>query len=245
VWRLLVAAFTALYAAGRFEDWFVFPIVFAGVIAFIYKDRIMPALTEGTILLHALVGVFVCLYFEPLPLLGAPKEILILLTSLTILMLAVCITKVRLRFSLQVLLTCAFLLVSVYIGFQSSILVLSADTSLGGQFLLGFYGLQFVSYCLYILNFIPIPISKSQTFSERWRQVKQHASDLEQKYIDVDIHGMRTLGIIGVVCALFVFAQYSTDLVTGVTLALTAGSYIAAPHRFETESSAGTTGARS
>lgn len=219
--------FFGVMAAGKGKDWMFFPVVFAGCIGFLYRDRIMPVLTEGTILLYSLVGLFIVLTFEPIPIMHLNESIFAFLILTTVMMLALCVTKIRIPFALQVLLVVAFLATSVYIGYQSTLVVMISDTTIAGQFLLGFFGLQFASYCLYILNFIPIPLGKHQSFSERWRNVKAHAAFLEEKYRDIDLHGIRTIGIIAVVAGLIVYARFSTDLVTGIAVALTIGSMVA------------------
>lgn len=234
IWIIYLSVTMGFLVAGELEDMSFFPLGFILVIAIMYKDKILPSVTEGTLLLYGLVALFMFNQTHPLShtLTTSDFLILIFLSIFSAFMFLLCLLKIRIRFSFQVFLVTLFLLVSTYIAYQGTISYLLYDTSMFAMFLIGFYGLHFISNIFYLLNFIPIN-GERQTYAMRLKEIKKHAQVLEKKYIDIDTYFIRTFGIIVLISFLFLYGHIYSDWLTGLTVALTLGSYIAASTNFE------------
>ncbi len=155
--NLGLALLCGLYAAGKLENGIGLPLGIIVVLAFFYKDKIISSLTEGTLLLYGLIALFVYTatpnhFFSDLFVTWYVVPLLILYTLVT---LFLCVTKMRVPFTGQVILVVCFLAVNVYVSYQTGMYVLLTDTTLIGQLLIGFYGLHFCSHILYILDSNP------------------------------------------------------------------------------------------
>lgn len=230
VYKIGGAILLGLAAAGRAESWDALPLGFIFVIAFLYKDKILPKITEGTLLLHGLVGLYIWNHTR-----GTLNELsefsIAVGGGLIIFCVAVatlCLTSQRMNFKTQVILFTLFLAINCYIAYQTTIHFLVADTSPFGQVLVGFYGLIFASSILYILYFIPIP-GKHQSFRERMANIKQHAADLAEAYHDIDTDHYRTLGIIGMTATIPLCTYLGFDWVTVCATVLTLGGLLTTP----------------
>ena len=225
-----------IYFAAEAETLIGLPLGFAGVIAFVYKDRILREISEGTLFLYGLLAFFVHAQLDT----GASTATLIpdpigtMLLLYTLFMFGLCVSQIRIGYASQVTLVVLFLASNIYIAYASSLSLLLTETSAVALVLIGFYGLHFVSNVLYLLNLIPVRIGKRQSSQERWQQVRQHAADLEQSYIDVDIHAWRTLGVLFVGLGAFAYSFVFTDWITGLALAFTIGHWLTAPPREST-----------
>jgi len=229
--KIFFSIFLGLVASGHAGSMSPFPIVFALMIALFYKDKILQSVTEGTLLLYGFVALFVFTQTQTELTNPSIGELILLisLSAFTILMLSLCIFKVRVSFSLQVILVALFLLVGIYIAYQGTFYYLLHNTSMFGKFLIGFYGLHFISSVLYLLSFIPVQLGKKQTFADRMREIKKHAEVFERKYVDIDIHSIRTVSLLVLIGFLFLYGRFYTDWLTGLTVALIVGSYIVSP----------------
>ncbi len=231
LWKIGIAIVFGIALAGKVEDLMATPIGFTIVIAFFYKDILLPKITEGTLLLHGLVGLFIWNHtrsnFDELSNLSIAIGASLLIFSILICLL--CFISKRIGFFLQTTFYTFFLAFNCYIAYQTSIYFLTHDVSVFGQLLLGFYGLTFVSSILYILNLIPIPLSKRQNFKQRFEQVKMHARDLAEAYFDIDSNRLHTIGILCIAASLPLFTYLGLDWITVCAGALVIGSFLAAP----------------
>ncbi len=75
-----------------------------------------------------------------------------------------------------------------------------------GDFLSGFTFFYLVSHLNYFIEIIPLP-SKHQSWSDRWKEVKEYAGLLESKYDDYQLHLYQT-GLIILVQGGFLFCNY-------------------------------------
>ncbi len=231
VFKIAAAIFVGMGAAGKAESLYALPVGFIVIIAILYKDKILPKITEGTLLLHGLVALFIWNHTrDGLAELSTSSLVLgafLVLFSLSVCTL--CFLSKRIGFKTQTLLYAFFLAVNCYIAYITSINFLTHDTSILGQLMLGFYGLTFVSSILYLLNFIPIPLGKRETFKQRFAAIKIHASDLAEAYFDIDVKHLHTFGILGIFVTMTLFVYLGLDWITVTAAALLIGSFFTTP----------------
>jgi len=149
-------------------------------------------------------------------------------------MFVLSVTNVQLQFWAHVLLVVLFFLVSMYIAYHSTLAYLADEMSVVGQMLLGFYGLPLISYMFYILNFIPVPFGKHQSFRDRREEIKSHAWDLRNKYVDTDMSLLRVASIVMLVSFLFVYHEIFNEWFTALMCVLILGDVITTRKLFNT-----------
>ena len=72
----------------------------------------------------------------------------------------------------------------------------SAPLGLVDVFLAGMIFSYISIHAIYILALIPIPFQKTQSFEERWREVKKHAQLLRSKYSNAQLRKTQSLLIL-------------------------------------------------
>ncbi len=237
----MYAFFRALTENLNIEtSFFISFLVFIAFIAFEIKDRFLPKITEGTLYLYSLVALFTLLFYIPseMAFYGIVKIALIVYAAL---LLFLCLTRVRVRTTLQVVLVVCFILsnlliVAAFVQFSNynDIFCITCShpvTTLVATFFSGYVFFQLAVNLLFVLYFIPIPLSKRETMKERLQNIRQHARDLEQKYIDIDTGFNRTIFITLAVSLLLVnryFAYF--DALTTVTIVLLMGGFLSMTH---------------
>lgn len=224
------------------EFGFLFGMAFFSlVIALSFTKRILYSVTESRLLLYLLAASYLtATILLPKSELMAP--LLAILVAATTGVAVLNFSPMRLPYWLQSLMTALYILASILIAlsyFQvvyiSTLLCslceeIPAEVSLLGMFLAGYMYFSLWSNIAYLLNFIPIPISKRQTFAQRLTEVRKHAEHLEHKYVDHDSHP----GIVATVIALAAvmvwngYAKFIPDELL-VTTILVVGSLITEP----------------
>lgn len=210
-------------------------IFFIIVLSFAFKDRILPRITEGTLLLYGLVALYlfeVHFVFDGF----FHEAIRAALLIYCLLVLALCVARVRVKPIIQVVLFVCFILLNLLIivsfiqlGDWHLFCIECPNVSLNnwGYFFTGYVFFNLTSNILYILYFLPIPLSKNQTRSQRISEIKKHARDLEEKYIDIDIGFHRTVLIVIIGGCLFLNHVYgAVDDVLLVSLVLVLGGIL-------------------
>lgn len=210
-------------------------VTFIAIIAFFFKDRILPRITEGTLLLYGIVSLYLFeTHIESGALHYVIAEWLLIIYCLIIFIL--CITRVRMISSVQVFLFICFLLLnlaimSFFVQYGNFNLFCSTCSASNltylGIFFTGYAFFSLASNLLYILYFIPIPLSRDESFKTRILNIKAHAKDLENKYIDIDVGLNRTILILAIGVALFLNHLYRfIDDATIISLILVLGGYL-------------------
>ncbi len=220
-----------------------FSVVFIACIAFLCKEKILPKITEGTLLLYGFVSLYLTgIPFRYIPFsnldYGIVEQILI---AYCLVICVLCVTKIRIHPIIQTVLATCFILsnliiIVAFVQFNNFSLFFNPSSleSLTnfGIFFTGYAFFQLVSNLLFVLYFIPIPLSKGQSFSHRISAIKGHASDLEKKYIDIVIVFKRSISVFTLFTLLFLNGFYAlVDEALMISLALILGDFLtAAPH---------------
>ena len=235
---IVIAIFISIYAFIRsLEDLsiqtgtLVSLVTFIAIIAFTFKDRILPRITEGTLLLYGIVSLYLFeTHFKSEALIYIIAEGVLIIYCLTIFIL--CVTRVRVRPFIQIFLFICFLLLnlaimSVFIQYGNFNLFCSTCSTNNltnlGIFFTGYAFFNLASNLLYVLYFIPIPLSKHESFSQRISNIKRHAKDLEKKYIDIDIGFNRTIIILAIGVLFFLnhlYTYFNDATIISLTLIL-------------------------
>lgn len=186
-------------------------------LSFVFKDKLLAYITEGTLLLYGLVSLYVVdsivttsgefgaffLYIE---------KALIIYCIFTFLL---CITRFRVGYLFQIFLFVCFLfsnliILLTFMSFDTFLIFLNNSGNASNQIILLFTGYNFVyllSNLVFILYLIPIP-SKSETFASRWKKVKEHASDIELRYVDIDAGFNKTAFLVSIALILYLNSIY-------------------------------------
>ena len=213
------------------------PITFVVAAAFAFKDRILREITEGTLLLYGLLALFVYVETAPEPpgVMMLDDPILYLLSAYTLVTLGLCLFRIRFGFKAQVYLFISFIAVNAYLGYTGLQALLLEQPHALGYFLAGFYGLHFVSNVLYIFTLVPFDIKKlDMTYAEKVKRAHEQARALADSYIDIDVGRLRTMSLLILGAALYGYAQYFDDWVTGLALAFIVGHALTAPPKEST-----------
>lgn len=199
---LVVAEIAEDYRVGdTVEPWMGMPLGFALVIAFMYKQRLLPTVTEGTLFGYGLVASYIFVHDFFTGGLSAHSFvfwILLLVPCYMALTTILILTPQRVGKVGQSFLMTLFIAISVYIGYIIARETLMFSGSPWELFIVGYGYLVLLANIYYLLYFIPIP-GKRQSFAERVRNIKQHAQDFEEKYVAVN----STVTEIGVTLLLF------------------------------------------
>ena len=174
------------YKPGDFlEPWAGMPIGFALVIAFTFKDRLLPVVTEGTLFGYSLIAGYIFfsnIYFNETEV----GVFSFLLMSLCIgLAMFLIIYPRQVGKIAQTILMTLFICISIYIGYELTKGTVSFDGSDWELVVVGYSYFALIANVFYVLYFIPIP-GKRQSFEERMRNISEHAKDLEEKYVAVN-----------------------------------------------------------
>lgn len=179
------------------------PLGFALVIAFTFKDRLLPVVTEGTLFGYCLIASYLYLSHDYLAsgqfnILDATPMLICVCISLFLIIYPFQVSK-----TIQTILMSLFLILSVYIGYELAKDTVTFDGSHWELFVIGYSYLVLVANVFYILNFIPIP-GKRQSISDRLASIREHAKELEEKYVAVDSNAKQILLTIIIFLAMIV-----------------------------------------
>ncbi|MFT7644923.1 MAG: hypothetical protein ACI9BF_000588 [Candidatus Paceibacteria bacterium] len=227
---LVTAVFTSLYA----QEVILLPLIFCGIIAFLYRDILVPVITEGVIFMYTLVALYVLIVtfdYHVIPNFINSLAIIFLISSLVV-TFYYCVTKEKLSLNEQVAMMMVFLVVSVYIMLIGVIIQFDSNSTFLGQILVGFYSLNLMSYVVYLLYFIPLRLSVKQSVEDRESDIAGHSSFLEKKYIDVNTSVPVIFLIVALVGSLFVIDGFFTDTITPVLMVMIFGTVILQPSEY-------------
>jgi hypothetical protein len=169
----------------------------------------------------------------------------LLLISYCLIVAFICLTKVRLKPFHQILLVVCFLLSSIIIISSflhpENLAMFCQDCAAGkvgylAIFLTGYASFYLVSNLLFVIYFIPIPLSRRESFKQRIANIKLHARDLEKKYIDIDIGLNRTILILAITPLLIVNGAFSlVGEEVAISLILVFGELLTSSNEAETD----------
>lgn len=215
------------------EPWAALPIVYSAVVAFGFKKRLLPKITEGTLLIYGLVGMYVFYSYITTVERGASFLDLFAMMFLSIyISLAVVenFTTSSLKPQTQTVYMAFFILLSICITTWIGLSSFTAVENPWELAILGYIYLPFLANIFYILYFIPIPLSEYESFRERFNNIKFHSRDLEAAYFDIDTSLHKILWCLVLVIILIfldLFTSMSQPLLVGLILA--AGLQLTAP----------------
>lgn len=216
------------YKPGDFlEPWAGMPIGFALVTAFTFKDRLLPLVTEGTLFGYCLIAGY--LFFSNSYQNGLEVNMLSLfLVSISIgLALFLIIYPRQVGKVIQTISMTLFICISIYIGYELAKGTVSFDGSNLELVVIGYSYLALVSNVFYVLYFIPIP-GKRQSFKDRIRNIREHARDLEEKYVAVNSTSRQIL--LTIVIFLILLVLDSLNYISGELLVSIVLSFILLVH---------------
>jgi hypothetical protein len=209
---VIVGQLAEEYEAGDWlYPWIGLPIGFSIAIAFGFKQRILSVVSEGTVLLYGLVGGYIFLsHMLSLEDDGTVYNAFILLFVSGYLSMAfvAAFTSFRLGLVGQVLYMIMLMVMSVGIGVWMVSQSFGGATNTWGLVFIGYSSLVLLANVYYVLYFIPYT-AKHQSFSSRIENIRLHASELEEKYIDVDLPLVKFLVLIMMVGCLFLLHRYT------------------------------------
>lgn len=198
-------------------------IIFITFISFSFKQKILPKITEGTLLLYGLISFYLLeTHIESNHIIYLGIKWLLVIYCLSILIL--CITRIRVKPLFQIILFIFFFLLNVgiisfFIDYGSlSLFCNNCSTSNItniGIFFTGYIFFSLISNLVFIIYFIPIP-ARNESFKQRILAIKKHAIDLERKYIDIDIGFNRTIVLLTI--SLLLYLNYKYTLLNEITI---------------------------
>jgi hypothetical protein len=155
------------------------------MVVFSFKDRLLPVVTEGTLFGYSLIAGY--LFLSNIYLKGTEVGILSLFIMSLIFCVAVFLIVYPQRVGkiTQTILMTLFICISIYIGYELFKDTLSFDGSNWELIVIGYSCLALVANVIYVFYFVPIP-GKRQSFKDRIRNIREHAKDLEEKYVAVN-----------------------------------------------------------
>lgn len=204
------------------DSWWGLPVGFAAVIAFGFKDRLLRQITEGTLFTYGLVGGY--LFVKSMGQGGVATSgigslLLIFITSYIVLSLVLIFYNQVISKNGQTLLMVLFIMMSVFIGLSlAARSSFTLDVSYVELVVIGFCYLPLVANIFYLLYFYPLPLSKRETFKERFADIKEHSEDLERKYLATDATHRQIM----LITALFIFMILADTLTTASEASLVA-----------------------
>lgn len=225
--------------------WVMLPIGYAMFAVFVFKKYLLQSVTEGMLLLFGLLALYVFLIqnfatyslwgerFEQTMLLDAGAASGFMLSFLIIYLtvaVSLLLTRVRSSHTLQVFYMILFMITSVWLTYTVSVATLSLSASPWELAAIGFAYLPFMANVFYVLYFIPIPLSKRQSFGDRMREIRAHSHDVAAQYFDIDADwqtAVANVAFAGVFCGAHFFGLISLPL--AITLAITCGALINRP----------------
>jgi hypothetical protein len=170
-----------LYAVGKLAEdynpetssldpWVGLPIVYSAFVAFGFKKRLLPRVTEGTLLVYGLVAAY--LYVTTVISINEPASFFDVVAFLFLaffipLALIQNFSSTSLSAPHQTFYMALFILVSVLIVTWISVQSLTLSAPVWELVVIGYVFLPFLANIFYLLYFIPIPLSKRETFRER------------------------------------------------------------------------------
>lgn len=224
--------------------WPMLPIGYAMVAVFAFKRYMLQPLTEGTLLLYGLLGTYVFFIFidglsvadsvvataiSDYITVGQTFLSCFALFLLVYLVIATVVVLTRIRSSdfFCGLYMVLFLVMNVWLSIVVALTTFVQIESLWEMAVIGFVYLPLLANIFYVLFFIPIPLSKHQSFAERMRQIAVHSHDLREQYFDIDAHYWILLGNVGVgVGAMLLHGTGLLSLPITISLAVTAGALL-------------------
>jgi hypothetical protein len=128
---------------------------------------------------------------------------------------------------IQTILMTLFICISIYIGYELAKGTISFDGSSWELIIIGYSYLALLANVFYVLYFIPIP-GKRQSFKDRMRNIREHAKDLEEKYVAVNSTSRQIL--LTIVIFLILLALNSLNYISGELLVSIVLSFILLVH---------------
>lgn len=222
----------------EFNSLLSIPIIFLLISSFLFKEKLLPKITEGTLLLYSLLALYLVYEFHWLPYEWARPLVygeFLLLGIWAVYIFVLCLFRIRISQKMQVFLMIVFLLVSLFVGILSYTNISGSSSTLSNYFIFGIFFLQLFSGVTYIIQFIPITYQRmgekySDAKARRREQIAKHAEQFAQHYIDIDLYHLRTIGIVLIVCALFLNSTFAyTNWLTAFSLTGFVGTLLALP----------------
>lgn len=206
---------------GLLNPWYGLPIGFAAVVAFAFKDRLLPPITEGTLFAYGLVGCYLFSkdFFTSSEVSIFNSIVFVAMCCYVGLSLLIIFYNRVVSKGGQTLLMTLFISMSVYIGYTLAVYAFTLEVSYFEAAVIGFCYLPLVANVLYLLYFLPVPLSKSESFTERFDNIKRHSVDLEKKFVSVDVTRLQILGIVALF-SLLVLVDWLSPLSEAALVAL-------------------------
>lgn len=208
---IVVAKIAEKYQEGDLlYPWVGLPLGFCFIVAFSFRERICPIVSEGIVLFYGLIGVYLFVpYFLKIEQSG-PLDVFVLffLSVYIVMAITTSVTSDKLSKILQVFHMLMYFGVSIGIGVWLAKAGFNQIDSNWGILFLGYSSLTLLSSIYYVLYFIPVT-GKHQSFSDRQRNIQEHAKFLEGKYIDINLSHVKLLFTCLVLAVLYVFDTYT------------------------------------
>lgn len=202
-----ISLFAGAFVAVGLETMLAFPLGLVAGIAILFRDKLIPNITESLFLFYSVLAVFIYLESSNLSVFNISIEDLqnpLLATLVIVMLLGALLVAIPRRPNLfsQAILSGLFFALSAYVGYELSFNFLFDDTSVVHYLLLGYLGLTIASNLMYLIALMPIPYSKEQSFKERWSEVILTAKYYETRYSDGNAHYVTALMLITIGAAL-------------------------------------------
>jgi hypothetical protein len=197
---ILVAKLYEDHEVGDLIDpWLGLPLGFAAVVAFGFKDRLLPAITESTLLAYGLVGSYLFFTHFVLTDIGTTfidtVFFIFICCYVGLSLLLILYNKIISKRG-QTLLMALFIMMSVFIGYLLAAHTFTLEVTYWEAAIIGYCYLPLVANVLYLLYFVPIPLSKHESFTERFAKIRAHSIDLEEKFISTDATHIQLIGVV-------------------------------------------------
>lgn len=242
IFALLIVGMAVLESESSIDgwEWVLLPFVFAIIISFALKDKILPSVTEGILFLYGLIGSYI--YAKPIYERGMQMNIIdVTLASFFVVYMSAAIFMIFFHKTAhkhwQTTLMLLFILMNIYIGYIFMYEVLSeSPEDFFTIFMFGYSSLLIISHVIYVLALLPIRPKRSEyDKNPGFEGLKRQSAYLEQKFIAINVGKLQILLMLvafGSLVALDVYSPVSDSLL--LVLFIIAGSVLNKKPTFST-----------
>lgn len=219
---------SSIYFAGQAKQILAVPILFASFIAIIFRTKIIPVVTEGTVLLYALLASFL-LYVQIVAQDGTLTTnsiiLAIIIFPFTFFAIIASFRKSYFNDFQEIVMMLYFFFLNIFIAYSGLVSLYTSTTtfSFTFYFFLGFFYLQVLCHIVYACTF----------FIETAVQGVHVTETMKQKFANVDLSYKGTLTIFILFGLLLLNTQFNiVDSMTAIAGIASLGAFVTSSEKF-------------